>query len=155
MPPMEGSPPRVDPRSRRRLLTFIQLGMSLSILTFAGLGWLLERTANFAPAPLPPPAGDYLKWALLAAAIVLFPLLRGRRRALHEQPSGDHGARLDKVFRAYVVFFALSEVPAVFGWVLFLTGQPLRILLLTCGLSLFYLAAMTPPADLERGAPSF
>ena len=54
----------------------------------------------------------------------------------------------------YVILFTLAELPAVFGLVLFFLGSPLKTLLLLTGISLFYLAFMTPPEELFHRSPS-
>lgn len=125
----------------------------LSVLIYGGIGLYLSRLPGFRTVSLGEPTAGYLKWTFLAIAVVLFPVLRRMKEGIAAPRTGVIGAAAPAAPRAdaarYVILFALAEMPAILGLVLFLLGAPVNVLLLTVGLSLFYLVTVTPPSGMD------
>ncbi len=132
----------------RRQLLVIQAAIGASVLLYLLLGYYSRR-----PDVEPSEMLNWLKPALLGLTVILFPVLRGLQRrwlpAFREVAPGPQREAAQRVFFSRsILLFALAELPGVSGLVLALLGAPLRTLFLCCGLSLFYLAILTPPAEL-------
>ncbi len=137
---------------QRKMLLIVQAAIAVSCLIYALIGWFLGSRGIFPPEREPAPISGYLKPAFLAISVALFPLLRVLQRRLHENLRSPERMGQTEANRApvagYIIFFALAEIPAILGLVLFMLGQPLKTLFLCVGLSLLYLAFMTPPGDI-------
>ena len=103
----------------------------------------------------------YLKNTLLIISVGLFPILRFLQRSFH--PSLESSSRnlgeaserrpVTRLLPGYVILFSLAEIPAVCGLVLLFLGSSVKTLFLMVGLSLIYLAFMTPPRELFHQSP--
>jgi hypothetical protein len=148
---------REDPGRGRLQFIVIQIAFAVSCIIYAAIGFFLERGGELAIRHQELPWLPYLKNTLLILSVALFPLLRFLQRSFHsslEKSSaisrGTPGPTraVEALLPRYVILFTLAELPAVFGLVLYFLGSPLKTLLLLTGISLFYLAFMTPPEEL-------
>ncbi len=157
---MDGSRTEENTRPQRMVLRMVQFGFALSCLIYALLGYIIDRQGT-SPGTLEGPS--QLSWvdtSLLIVAVAVFPILRVLRRSFHGSlekrgPARDPERQAPppgRIIGPYIILFALAELPAILGLVLFFLGSPVKILYLTVGISLVCLAFMTPPVDFFRTA---
>ncbi len=114
-------------RARYKVSVVISAAMIMSILVYALVVEILDRSTGTFLEPLPLDSVITLRYVFLAAAFLLFMMTKFIRKAIVkrvDKNAKDKSASIDVIFRASIIASALADILSFFGLALFfITGD--------------------------------